>query len=160
SLSGPIWRVPAEIVVEIFAHTRPTQRLQVWWTRESAKSYITQTYLLTVSQVCRRWRNVATDTPALWNRIHISGGFSPQEMIRFYALVLERGRNSPLDPVVVKGGSNCRSVFRLLATHSERWKTADIQCDMSDLRYFTAAQGKLPFLETLVLYSWDEGPEV
>lgn len=81
-------------------------------------------------------------------------------MIRFYALVLERGRNSPLDLVVVKGGSNCRSVFRLLATHSERWKTADIQCDMSDLRYFAAAQGKLPSLETLVLYSWDDGPEV
>jgi hypothetical protein len=31
---------------------------------------------------------------------------------------------------------------------------------MSDLRYFAAAQGKLPSLETLVLYSWDDGPEV
>ncbi|KAF8208530.1 hypothetical protein K438DRAFT_1930197 [Mycena galopus ATCC 62051] len=152
SLLAPVRRVPTEILVDIFARTRP-KRLNDWWTPKSVKSHIAETHLLAVSQVCRRWYNIVLDTPTLWDTIHLNGRVWTHEMIPFLTLILERSQKSLLN-VSISHNAGCEPIRRLLASHSERWQTVYIDFDFRD---FPAAQGQVPSLETLELHNFN-GP--
>ncbi|KIK67566.1 hypothetical protein GYMLUDRAFT_877971 [Collybiopsis luxurians FD-317 M1] len=66
ALLSPMRGLPAEILSEIFLHCLPLDRNPVRSMREPP---------LLFTRVCRRWRDVALNTPRLWTRIHI---FIPQ----------------------------------------------------------------------------------
>jgi F-box-like len=59
---APVRRCPDEILSEIFIHCIPAQNLHVRVTKRKP---------LLVDQICRRWREVALGTPALWSDVTV-----------------------------------------------------------------------------------------
>jgi hypothetical protein len=57
---APVRRCPDEILSEIFIHCIPAQELPI---------RVTKRRPLLVDQICRRWREVALGTPALWSDV-------------------------------------------------------------------------------------------
>ncbi|KAJ7153096.1 hypothetical protein C8R43DRAFT_1126936 [Mycena crocata] len=73
--------------------------------------------------------------------------------MRLLRSALERGRSSLLTLTV--GIITYLPALDLLVGHSKRWKTVYLSCPNTDLRYLRRVAGKLPFLDTLELNTWD-----
>ncbi|KAK7031021.1 hypothetical protein VNI00_013811 [Paramarasmius palmivorus] len=63
ALLAPARRLPRDIIVEIFLHCLPTDRLPARSVKEAP---------LLLTTICRQWRDVALDTPRLWRAIHFA----------------------------------------------------------------------------------------
>ncbi|KAJ7491767.1 hypothetical protein B0H11DRAFT_990702 [Mycena galericulata] len=166
---APVRHLPSEILLDIFgflplsladAFEKPPGSPSP---KEIQISRLAGMPLLVVSQVCARWHDIALGTQGLWNRLRLDYGLwnalwnNPDETRKAMELltrVLKLGRESLLN-VEIWSDINCESdVLGLLAKHSERWKTIDLSCPYDDLLVFSSAKGKLPFLESLELYTW------
>ncbi|KAJ7491736.1 hypothetical protein B0H11DRAFT_990118 [Mycena galericulata] len=169
---APVRRVPSEILLEIFqflplsfadALEKPPDLTSL---KDIPTSRLAGMPLLAVSLVSARWHDIALGTPGLWNRItldrrlwerldnHPSETPNAKELL---ARVLDLGGKSLLDVKIItaiKYGPN-PDLLHLLTTHSDRWKTVHLHCHFDDLRCLSSAKGKLPFLESLYLYTWD-----
>ncbi|KAL0070005.1 hypothetical protein AAF712_002902 [Marasmius tenuissimus] len=66
ALAAPFRRLPADIWGEIFAYCLPANQLNV------AVCTVKEAPLL-LTTICRTWREVALNTPRLWNSVHIHG---------------------------------------------------------------------------------------
>ncbi|KAK7043143.1 hypothetical protein VNI00_008497 [Paramarasmius palmivorus] len=89
ALSSPIRRVPIDILREIFVHCLPEDSLPCRNLREAP---------LLLTGICQRWREVATATPALWNRIHIALPFPeyPRNLTFFRSFMRMRAQGVEL----------------------------------------------------------------
>ncbi|KAF7335252.1 F-box domain-containing protein [Mycena sanguinolenta] len=165
SLLAPIRRMPTEVLVAIFAlcadHPRDANDRRWKVVQRVAKQP-----LLILSQVCKRWHDVALKTPALWNTIVLGEFFYKHEIrtpeviekvLRQLKIVLDRGQNVPLHLVIEVDHPQ---LLELLARYSERWKTAEFIFSSSPIvRHLAGAKGRLPALETLTLHSLDSSRE-
>ncbi|KIM86221.1 hypothetical protein PILCRDRAFT_319762 [Piloderma croceum F 1598] len=86
NLRMPINSLPNEILLEIFKAGPSTP-----WNNLD--------YVMSVSQVIRRWRIAAIGTPSLWAFIHV-GFLSWNKWLRLMAVFFERSGSQPLDIVV------------------------------------------------------------
>ena len=86
NLCVPINSLPNEILLEIFKAGPSTP-----WNNLD--------YVMSVSQITRRWRSAAIGTPSLWAFIHV-GFISWDKWLRLMAVFLERSGSQPLDIVV------------------------------------------------------------
>ncbi|KAH9841840.1 uncharacterized protein C8Q71DRAFT_739039 [Rhodofomes roseus] len=95
---SPICRLPDELLVAIFMYCVALQGdLDTVWTENSAyfPGQRQRPYSwIVLSQVCRQWRRVALDFPALWSSVFLAAGED------FIAEVLRRSQRMPLDVVV------------------------------------------------------------
>ncbi|KAG1874396.1 hypothetical protein F4604DRAFT_742290 [Suillus subluteus] len=145
---GPaVSRLPAELLYEIFMHTLPS------FDELLPPSKLRSPMLLT--RICRRWREVAVDTPSLWCRLLV--GFmshhrKPRRREAFcYNTWLKRSRGLPLSLALT-----CRpnSLTRLLQPY-----TSQISC----LRIVYCAATRdfllndLPALQVLSMDGWVSG---
>ncbi|KAJ7142910.1 hypothetical protein C8R44DRAFT_974394 [Mycena epipterygia] len=166
TLPSPIiHRLPSELLVEIFAlcwsaftplfdecEDDSSSSLEVEMPRLAHEP------LLAVSQVCSRWHAITMGTPALWTSIELDSVLwstpkSTEMTMTLLQSALDRGRNSLLNlAVVIEQSAGQGPALELLAAHSERWKTATIICEPSDLQHLSAVKGRLPCLETLGLW--------
>ncbi|KAG1813986.1 uncharacterized protein BJ212DRAFT_1482334 [Suillus subaureus] len=62
NFSSPIWRLPTEILSEIFLYCLPEDEYLVY--------AATQAPML-LTRICRRWREIAVDLPVLWCRLQL-----------------------------------------------------------------------------------------
>ncbi|KAG1814006.1 uncharacterized protein BJ212DRAFT_388415 [Suillus subaureus] len=62
SFSSPIWRLPTEILSEIFLYCLPEDEHWV---------YSSKLAPLLLTRICRRWRDVAVGLPRLWCRLQL-----------------------------------------------------------------------------------------
>ncbi|KAG1813978.1 uncharacterized protein BJ212DRAFT_1432772, partial [Suillus subaureus] len=62
SLSSPIWRLPTEILSEIFLYCLPEDEHLVYASRQAP---------MLLTRICRRWREVAVGFPRLWCRLKV-----------------------------------------------------------------------------------------
>ncbi|KAJ7489741.1 hypothetical protein B0H11DRAFT_2229762 [Mycena galericulata] len=112
--------------------------------------------LLTLSQVCSRWHDIAINTPTLWSDVKVKGVLGRtrrtlEKTIRLLSTRLERSRDAPLSVSLTCDDDirpPHRRIFHLLAQHSHRWESACLVwfrkgLDMSVLR------GRLPRLKRL-----------
>jgi hypothetical protein len=162
-LLSPVRRLPPETLGQIFAlcagsfmpdRDPLTGRLSLG----GSLSSLAQLPLLRLAAVCSRWHAVVMGTPTLWNTIQLhsvlwSAPADPETMMGLLKAALERGRNTPLHVtvMVVEDALPYGPALELLASHSERWQSAQFGCVKGDLRHLSAVEGRLPRLEALEL---------
>ncbi|KAG2141928.1 hypothetical protein DEU56DRAFT_795566 [Suillus clintonianus] len=88
-LVSPLWRLPNEILSEIFVHCLPTHH-HLWPASVSAPMFLTN--------ICRRWREVAANMPKLWCRLRLqeAEGRNWQRTAFCYDLWLKRSQGLQL----------------------------------------------------------------
>ncbi|KAF7375347.1 hypothetical protein MSAN_00421900 [Mycena sanguinolenta] len=169
-------QLPAELFVEIFAFCWRsfTPRFDDIYAPSRSKEHqdnptpaykteiarLAHAPLLTVAQVCAKWRSIAIGTSFLWCDIELDTVLwdTPNHCATAVALlesILIRGGKFPLHVSLTEGEHPFPLlVFTLLAAHSQRWET--FSCPSYFLDAFSGIQGKLPRLRELLL---DPGEE-
>ncbi|KAJ7315391.1 hypothetical protein DFH08DRAFT_669902, partial [Mycena albidolilacea] len=153
-LLAPVRRLPPELLAKIFALCRAAPVLPPNF-YSKLLGRLAHQHLLTISQVCARWRDLALGTPTLWDTITLheelwSGDRDRvKKVLAFLNLALERGGRSLLK--LEASGNIPELALRLLAAHSERWRAAEFSCDVSNFHHLASAKGKLPSLQYLKL---------
>ncbi|KII88079.1 hypothetical protein PLICRDRAFT_659327 [Plicaturopsis crispa FD-325 SS-3] len=104
---------------------------------------------LRLSQVCRRWREIALSTPRLWSTLTLSPRRGSVESYRALVFMwLERSRQCPLSlSVGIRPlAASSHSVFQPLTLHSPRWENLTYTPGVEELDGIT---GHLPNLRSL-----------
>ncbi|KAJ7033387.1 hypothetical protein C8F04DRAFT_1354321 [Mycena alexandri] len=162
SLFSSARRLPTELLVEIFDLCSPDFNSVVDDTTvEEEENRLAKTYLLQLSRVCSRWHDIVMDSSKLWSVITVDttlwhkSASSSATLLALLASSLKRGADFPvtLEAAVEPEHPSHKSVLKLLAQHSRRWKTVYLWIDRPHLRFLAQARGNLPVLETLTLIS-------
>ncbi|KAJ7720057.1 hypothetical protein B0H14DRAFT_3009254 [Mycena olivaceomarginata] len=153
-LLAPVRRMPPELFVKFFALCRASTPVLPPNFYSNLLGRLAHQNLLTISQVCARWRDLALGTPTLWDTFTLhkelwSNRDRVKKVLAFLNLALERGGRSLLK--LEASGNIPELALHLLATHSERWRAAEFSCDVSNFHHLANAKGKLPFLQSLKL---------
>ena len=111
-------KLPTELLVEIFRHTRSDSVNDV----HSEK----HCYPVALSQVCRHWRAVAIGAPTLWSDIRVLG-YHTEEAKEATRIYLERSKTCPIFLTWFTDEDQFRAdvpavVERLIAPAAERWQ--------------------------------------
>ncbi|KAJ7177212.1 hypothetical protein C8R43DRAFT_506415 [Mycena crocata] len=161
-LLAPIRQLPGEILVEVF-----TLNLNSWTVDQSDEEESVQNEMallankpiLTVAQVCLRWRSIAMNTPALWTRLDLgsilwSTPTAINKVMELLRTALERSNNSPLSLLI--WDQIHQAALELLVVHSERWQEVTFFLPSSELHRLSGVRGRLPMLEFLEVGTDDE----
>ncbi|KZT12031.1 uncharacterized protein LAESUDRAFT_163766 [Laetiporus sulphureus 93-53] len=132
-------------------------------------------FVILVSHVCRHWREVAINTPALWTSIDFSEGHPYARS----AVYLERSENAPLDLCIdftedgldeegeqaIKNMCDMQRILQLILPHVHHWRSLDVSVSdyhlMHDALLGMSRCPVAPSLEILQLYHYedDDNPE-
>ncbi|KAI0747419.1 hypothetical protein C8Q74DRAFT_1374450 [Fomes fomentarius] len=114
-------RLPVEFLVEVIKYATHCKRTSLHDTIPLRKVDISPLLtLIAITHVCRRWRDVATGTPMLWNRFRSIPNNSLLE------LFLERSGNAPLTVGVVVKNKGRKVVQGVLEACRPRLQTLHI----------------------------------
>ncbi|KAJ6465852.1 hypothetical protein C8R45DRAFT_1079815 [Mycena sanguinolenta] len=162
-----IHRLPTETLILIFLfHADPFAYKSIFRAHNFRNELenLANLRLLTLSQVCSRWHTTVINTPTFWTRIDVNCVLwrTPSRLDRTVALIastLRRGRDLPLIlKITVDNNVPLHPrIFYLLASHSHRWASLTIFCDIDDI-CFSGLEGRLPRLEKLQLDSLRVSP--
>ncbi|KAJ7935142.1 hypothetical protein B0H13DRAFT_2472959 [Mycena leptocephala] len=117
SYKYPVLTLPNEIVSEIFIHFLPVYPLC-----PPLAGILSPTSL---TQICRKWRDIALATPALWRAIRLSDYHIPSEPRRvIFDLWLNRSRCCPLSVHIDEYNEwlHVPGTFSDVISHSTRWE--------------------------------------
>jgi hypothetical protein len=150
SYEPPILMLPNEITLEIFMRFLPIYPLCPPLTGLLSPTLLTH--------ICRRWREIALDTPELWRVMK----FSHYSMIslNIAGLWLRRSHCSPLSIYIDECGGrriNLGEVFAEIVPHRARWEYLRIDSDL--MSYFSTIEGPMPLLRHLDLTLGNDGDE-
>ncbi|KAK1231305.1 hypothetical protein PQX77_005585 [Marasmius sp. AFHP31] len=118
-----------------------------------------------LSQVCRRWREVALSLPALWVTIGIDWEGQAREVLHPYIkrrleLALERARNRRLSVSWHQGSCQDEDIVSILCSRSSRWKDLSLRVGIEGLSLLARFGGSLRNLSTLSLdFEEDDWPD-
>lgn len=112
SIASPVWLLPDELLVEIFTHYCNLWRRSR--TPDTIRHKVPHYGWIKITHVCRRWREVATHAPLLWEYVLVTSAECVESMITRTASV----------PLRVQGSLSCsdRGHFPLECPAS--WKAA------------------------------------
>ena len=127
---------------------------------------------VTVSHVCRLWRDVAINTPALWSTLDFSKGPPFTES----AVYLERSKGAPLDIAIditndEEGGEpddpsyaeQLEQILDLIIPHVWHWRSLELMVSdylpMHSALTRMGACASAPLLEVLQLYHYEDSDE-
>ncbi|KAG1874388.1 hypothetical protein F4604DRAFT_741972 [Suillus subluteus] len=89
-LTRALWRLPTEVICQIFVHCLPKRHL--WAISKQAPMLLTR--------ICRRWRDIAMGFPNLWCRLRLNADgvhdINWQPIAFYYDSWLRRSRGLPL----------------------------------------------------------------
>ncbi|KAJ7684229.1 hypothetical protein DFH06DRAFT_1155067 [Mycena polygramma] len=140
SYKYPVLTVPNELISEIFLHVLPIYPLAPPLAGPSSPTVL--------SQICRRWREIALATPSLWRAIKLSGYDDPSP--RQTETWLSRSGRCPLSIRVANlGNSVPAAALAPLIPHCARWEHAILHLSPSQIATIDAP---LPLLRHLLLY--------
>ncbi|KAL1745079.1 hypothetical protein HDZ31DRAFT_73813 [Schizophyllum fasciatum] len=144
SYAAPVRRLPPEILQEIFLYEYHAQSLP---DREHRRPGL---FVLTIASVCKRWRDVATHTPALHDRILLR---------RNYPLVcwrLEHSGTLPLNIYIDDelASDEALEAMRLLDAQAHRWSSFTIAHVGKLLPSIRMLAGKASNIVRLALYDY------
>ncbi|KAJ7827568.1 hypothetical protein B0H13DRAFT_2439230 [Mycena leptocephala] len=143
SYKYPVLTLPNEIVSEIFIHFLPTYPLFPPLTGLLSPTLLTR--------ICRRWREIALGTPALWCAISTScrDGIPSKQKAHIFDLWLNRSRCCPLS--LQLGGGNPRlditQVLKTVIPRRARWEHLDLYLPPSHLHIFDSPMPLLRHLD-------------
>lgn len=162
-LIAPTRAIPNEILAEIFLFALPSSDAEL---RDSPDSCSPKALQWSISQVCRRWRDVAICLPRLWAYIkldfaeHTLGGrfVTPLECAHKVDLLVERSGRLPLSVYMneinlpgraLKSGPLSKPLFGILQASMPRWKRLILALSSSTLQSLSGCM--FPSLEALSL---------
>ncbi|KAJ7288969.1 hypothetical protein C8J57DRAFT_1707227 [Mycena rebaudengoi] len=156
SALSPIRRLPAELLVEIFAIVLvESDDINATTTPQQEMSRLSKDNLLRLSQVSFWWRGIVMGTPMLWSTIVVDmrqwQTHTTSTALGLISLSLERGGNFPLK-IEVMGEttfSDVRLVLEKLIQQSSRWREVALSVTASAFGLLSTAKGRLPRLESL-----------
>ncbi|TFY58076.1 hypothetical protein EVJ58_g6640 [Rhodofomes roseus] len=151
--------IPTELLVQIFLCG--AERRMILHNGEAKLPFE-----VTISHVCKLWRDVAIDTPALWSEIYVFEGL-PFTQTSIY---LERSKCAPLDiridldDEVHRGTSPLAAILDLIIPHVFHWRSLWFKASQYDQMDYAFTRMGLcsgaPMLEALRLhYVPDDGDE-
>ncbi|KAF8551261.1 hypothetical protein OG21DRAFT_1418332, partial [Imleria badia] len=147
--------MPVEVVANIFD-----------FASHSSHDPITQS--ISLSHVCKQWRQISLSTPSLWTFIQLSLPLSKSQLTRTCAWIL-RSRNRPLDIYMdfrdpdwdwdeaspILGSKAMESLMRFLVPHASRWHSIELLTDtwapIFTFLSCTAAIESTPLLQSIRL---------
>jgi hypothetical protein len=141
SYKYPVLTLPNEIVSEIFLHFMPPHPI--------FPPLIGLLSPATLTQICRRWREVALAIPALWSAIELSDGRIPFEQHRHITENwLKRSRHCPLS-IYLNHRHDDQKILSALLPHRARLGYLKLKLSGSQLPMI--ASGPMPLLRHLDL---------
>ncbi|KAJ7356450.1 hypothetical protein DFH08DRAFT_459149 [Mycena albidolilacea] len=148
----PVLTLPNEIVGEIFAHVLPIHRAPSVQT-PPLRGSDSPTLL---AQICRQWRDLALENPALWRALSLNDASIPSEhQAHLCTLWLSMSR-CPLsldidEDLDALGPLWATELLSALVPHRARWEHLNLYLSLSRL---DTIEGPMPLLQSLDLYTW------
>ncbi|KAJ6474399.1 hypothetical protein C8R47DRAFT_708622 [Mycena vitilis] len=137
----PILTLPNELTSEILIHFMPVYPLC-----PPLKGLLSPTLL---SQICRRWREVALGTPALWKALSlVDKAESLEKKDQILHLWLSRSRSCPLSVAFDHERGDASEAVVAVASHRQRWEHAALYISPS---HIPIVVGAMPLLRHLDL---------
>lgn len=147
---SPARHLPSEIISEIFIHCLPIPSIQFHAVGIQVP--------LRLGQLCRRWRDIALSTPALWTFIPLTlegstGNASQEFKLQIVKTWLDRSGELPLMIYIADASSSIsvdsRAALSLILSQSDRWAEAQLMISGQILTEFEAIRGRLSTLRKL-----------
>ncbi|EIW84816.1 hypothetical protein CONPUDRAFT_149684 [Coniophora puteana RWD-64-598 SS2] len=132
-----VGRLPAEILTDIFLLSR-TQYLGIEHSaHKTARNIVHASF--NVAQICKHWRNIALNTPRLWNTIHLIGA-KDIATERLYAQLEILSRTASVSPYLVIGLPAAHVRFLQRCDNKELLRTFQKKCKGLDV--YTVQENK------------------
>ncbi|KAJ7823514.1 hypothetical protein B0H14DRAFT_1311188 [Mycena olivaceomarginata] len=139
---SPVFMVPSEIASEIFIHFLPA-----YPQCPPLTGILSPT---TLTHICRKWREIAISTPALWRAISLMAYNGPSEkQAQISDLWLQRSCACPLSISIrtyITGEAKAVPFFRSVTPHRARWEYLKLDVLSSEL---AVIQSSMPLLRRL-----------
>jgi hypothetical protein len=150
---APIWRIPEEILLEIFAFSGTTIVLS----DQRSKTIVVANVL---SSVCLAWYKLVQRTASLWTVVDIwmEDNLAVTPLTSMVKLVFDRSGNLPLDLFIQTPGYIRRipsPLTDLLKDNQHRWKYVRIDCHSMVHRDILSVVDTLPALARLELIVYE-----
>ncbi|KAJ7820789.1 hypothetical protein B0H13DRAFT_2451401 [Mycena leptocephala] len=142
SYKYPVLALPNEIVSEIFMHFLPTYPYF-----PSLTGILSPTIL---TKICRKWREIALGTPALWSVMSDFSGDSSDLQAHVFNIWLNRSRSCPLSLQFGLGEVDMTSVLAVMVPHRARWERLDLY--FLSPSHLPILDGPMPLLRYLKLH--------
>ena len=139
NLLSPVRFLPPELLGEIFRYCLPQD-----YDEAGAHKAV-----MLPSHVCKRWRDVAFSTPALWTTtvLHVTDE-TLESRAALVTAWLSRSGSLPLS-FTLTGRGNVLPILDFLLQHCARWKYINLSVPLEMLRCLKEAKGHLQRLETM-----------
>ncbi|KAK6977977.1 F-box domain-containing protein [Favolaschia claudopus] len=143
SYKYPVLTLPNEIVSEIFQHSLPPYPTPLSLVGASVPTSLTQ--------ICRKWREVAHSTPSLWRSIELNGctGDHQKQVVFMAGIWLERSGSIPLS-IQSSHPSTTSLLIPAIIGHTARWEHITLSLNHSH-QLLTIVDKPMPLLRTLYL---------
>ncbi|KAJ7609049.1 hypothetical protein FB45DRAFT_374065 [Roridomyces roridus] len=144
SIVSPLRRVPPEILSEIFVWTQPLPA------DLGGRPELKTRWLIT--QVSRRWREIALSTPSLWSLVCVSSKRKVDPIAMIQAQ-LQRARSLKIHFYGSQTEDSTAGIelFRFLSEHSVRWEELFIRLTAGLVPLLSTLRGRLPSLRRLMI---------
>ncbi|KAJ7840346.1 hypothetical protein B0H13DRAFT_2287126 [Mycena leptocephala] len=142
SYKYPVLTLPNEIVSEIFMHFLPT------YPRFPPLTGILSPTILT--QICRKWREIALGTPALWRIMSDSADPPFNQLAHVFNIWLNRSRSCPLSLQLGLGRLDITPVLAAIVPHRRRWERLELY--FLSPSHLPILDGPMPLLRYLELH--------
>ncbi|KAK0229252.1 hypothetical protein EDD85DRAFT_140824 [Armillaria nabsnona] len=151
---SPVRRVPPEIWTQIFLHLKDMS---------PSEHYLggLKHYPWILSYVCMTWRAVALSCGEIWQDIHVLDGAKCKDPLALLDTILNRCghyidfrlffRRNPSHPLPELDIDTPKSLFSLLARHSNQWRDVALHITGGSVGLLTQVHGRLQSLTTLEL---------
>ncbi|RPD56230.1 hypothetical protein L226DRAFT_538386 [Lentinus tigrinus ALCF2SS1-7] len=145
---------PQELLLLVFGEaTVETPQRAAWCIDRFEEEEAIRT-LVTITHVCKHWRNIALDTASLWTRI--SGNHRGRK-----AAFLERSRSLPLSFFVREPATRADGVVSVLKAYASRLQRLDLAIYSTSISMPQVLNVLAPMLECLTIcdYAYVHRPE-
>jgi len=148
SYKFPVFTLPNEIVSDIFIHFLPAYPL-----RPPLVGTLSPTVL---THICRRWRDIALSTPALWRAVVVYDGLRNYDGdVSTSDMWLSRSRCCPLSVEISEDDDPAPSpeVYAAVVSHRARWEYLKIHLRQSDIPIIGSPMPLLRHMDLSILDS-------
>ncbi|KAJ7639397.1 hypothetical protein FB45DRAFT_426170 [Roridomyces roridus] len=162
----PVVSLPVEITIQIFTHCLPTIKELL---KSSRHSDLRDPPLVFLG-VCRRWRDIALGTPALWSTLQMRFDAIPLQVISEPGVVegfvdrwLGRAKNRPLSLVLHTDKYEGEDYFDfgiervrdIIRRHAPRIESLDLYSSRTEMRKLALDSVAFPLLQRVVVCDVD-----
>jgi hypothetical protein len=140
---APVWTLPNEIILEIFIRFLP-----IYPFCPPLAGLLSPTLL---THICRRWREIALDSPELWRAIQFSYDGIPSDRQLHIANLWLRRSDSPLSIRIAESHDpwavplDLSMAFSVLVPHRSRWEYLNLGAS-ARLWHLAANERRTPLL--------------